>query len=133
VLKLTVAFAGAAIVAAVLAPALRHPSLFLLIGLAVLLYPLRDYWLLVKPEPDRINETIERCCGAVLLECAPMDDGYRLGKGGLARIRFHHAKTVGLVVFQASSRCKKARVLKDLMVKQFVGAFPRLVIQLKEG
>ena len=62
-----------------------HPSIFVLIGLPVLLYPLRDTWLLVKAEPGRIHGTIERCCQAVLLECAKSEDGYRLGTNGLAR------------------------------------------------
>ena len=132
VLKLTVAFAGAAIIAALFAPALGRPSVFVLIGLAALLVPLRDHWLLVKPEPARIMETIERCCNGVLLECARVDGGVRLGTRGPAVIRVRHAKAVGLLVFHGSSRCAKAGVLKDLMVKQFAGAFPRLVIRLKE-
>ena len=87
ILKLTVLFAGASIFLAVFVPALRQLSLLVFVGLAVLLYPLREHWLLVKSERGGTEEIIERCCRAMLLECARVDGGFRLGRKGLAEIR----------------------------------------------
>ena len=132
IFNLTVLFSGASIVLAVFLPALRDPFPLVFVGLAVLLYPLREHWLLVKSERGSTEETIEGCCRATLLEYARVEGGYRLGRKGLAEIRCHHANAVGLLVFRGVSGHAKARVLQRLLSKQFVGVLPRLVIQLKE-
>ena len=109
----------------------RPPALTLAFGALILAWwVLRSRWLVIGAKADALGGALAECAGKVRAPCEPAAGGYRvrIADGALeVRIRPLGARLT-LVTFDPCPH-RKARLLRQLLAKQFAGALPTVRVR----
>ncbi len=112
------------------------PSKILMAFLVIIfLYPfvIKNKWILFRGTLIKTQEIIERCLTMILTPFEKLSMGYDLKiLPELAKIVLYgFLPGVAIMRFEGKQHQKKVEVLKVLLIKNFQGIFPRIVIHLK--
>ena len=93
---------------------------------------LRSRWLLLGGDEAALGKAITDCARRVRATCESTDGGYRIalpGSGGTVRVRIRHLDGICTLVTFAHRPHHTAKLLRQLLAKNYAGALPKLRVR----